>query len=120
MLGVRSFKERGELNEQSIRIGELGPLTLPGLWWAGHKLKEGVTLAVEQINSRAGILGKPLILVFEDTQGKPQVGLAAVGKLLVERVRVFAGEFHSVLADAIVESIQRLCLPFLLQARNAS
>jgi ABC-type branched-subunit amino acid transport system substrate-binding protein len=101
------------MNERSIRIGGLGPLTLPGLWWAGHELKDGMTLAVEQINGTGGVLGRPLTLLFEDTQGRPQVGLTAIEKLLRERVHVFAGEFHSVVADAIVESIQRSSFPFL-------
>ena len=101
------------MNEQSIRVGGLGPLTLPGLSWAGHELKDGMTLAVEQLNGTGGVVGRPLTLLFEDTQGRPQVGLAAVEKLFGERIHFFAGEFHSVVADAIVESIQRLGLPFL-------
>ncbi|HEY6364124.1 MAG TPA: ABC transporter substrate-binding protein [Candidatus Binatia bacterium] len=101
------------MTERSIRIGGLGPLTLPGLWWAGHELKDGMTLAVEHINGSGGVLGRPLTLLFEDTQGRPEVGLAAVEKLLGERVHVFAGEFHSVVADNIVESIQRSSIPFL-------
>jgi hypothetical protein len=72
-----------------------------------------MTLAVEQINGTGGVLGRPLTLLFEDTQGSPQAGLAAVGKLLRERVHVFAGEFHSVVADAIVEPVERSSLPFL-------
>ena len=98
------------MNEQSIRIGGLGPLTLPGLSWAGHELKDGMTLAVEHTGR---VLGRPLTLLFEDTQGRPQVGLAAVEKLLGEHIHVFAGEFHSVVADAIVEPIQRSSLPFV-------
>ena len=101
------------MNERSIRIGGLGPLTLPGLCWAGHELKNGMTLAVEQINGTGGVLGRPLTLLFEDTQGSPQAGLAAVEKLLGGNVHIFAGEFHSVVADAIVEPIQRSSLPFL-------
>jgi ABC-type branched-subunit amino acid transport system substrate-binding protein len=72
-----------------------------------------MTLAVEQINGTGGVLGTPLTLLFEDTQGSPQAGLAAVEKLLGERVHVFAGEFHSIVADTIVEPIQRSSLPFL-------
>jgi ABC-type branched-subunit amino acid transport system substrate-binding protein len=101
------------MTERSFRIGGLGPLTLPGLWWAGHELKDGMTLAVERINGTGGVLGRPLTLLFEDTQGRPEVGLAAVEKLLGEQVHSFAGEFHSVVADTVVESIQRSGLPFL-------
>jgi ABC-type branched-subunit amino acid transport system substrate-binding protein len=101
------------MTDRSIRIGGLGPLTLPGLSWAGHELKHGMTLAVEQINGSGGVLGKPLTLLFEDTQGRPEVGVAAVEKLLGEQVHFFAGEFHSVVADAMVQSMQRSGLPFL-------
>jgi ABC-type branched-subunit amino acid transport system substrate-binding protein len=101
------------LNEQAICIGGLGPLTLPGLTWAGRDLLGGMTLAVEQINSVGGALGRPLALVFEDTQGRPQAGLAAVDKLLAQGIHAFAGEFHSVVADAIVEPIERSHVPFV-------
>jgi len=101
------------MTDRSIRIGGLGPLTLPGLSWAGHELKHGMTLAVERINGSGGVLGKPLTLLFEDTQGRPEVGVAAVEKLLGEQVHFFAGEFHSVVADAMVQSMQRSGLPFL-------
>jgi len=101
------------VNEQSIRIGGLGPLTLPGLSWAGHELNDGMTLAVEHINDTGGVLGRPLALLFEDTQGRPQAGVAAVERLLEKRIHAFAGEFHSVVADAVVELIQRSGFPFV-------
>ena len=37
--------------------------------------------------------------------------MAAVGRLVAQRVHAFAGEFHSVIADAIVEVVQRSGLP---------
>jgi ABC-type branched-subunit amino acid transport system substrate-binding protein len=89
-------------------------MTLPGLTWAGSDLQHGMTLAVEQINGAGGALGKPLELLFEDTQGRPQAGLAAVEKLVADAaIHAFAGEFHSVVADAIVEPIQRSGIPFV-------
>lgn len=96
-----------------IRIGGLGPLTLPGIPWAGRELKDGMSLAVQQLNDSGGVLSRQLTLLFEDTHGRPEAGVAAVGKLLGERVHALAGEFHSVVADAIVESVQRCGLPFV-------
>jgi ABC-type branched-subunit amino acid transport system substrate-binding protein len=101
------------LNGQFIRIGGLGPLTPPGLTWAGNELRDGMTLAVERINGTGGVLGGSLQLLFEDTQGKPEAGAAAVKKLFEKRVDAFAGEFHSVVADGIVESIERSGVPFV-------
>lgn len=96
-----------------IRIGGLGPLTLPGIPWAGREHKDGMSLAVQQLNGSGGVLGSQLTLLFEDTHGRPEAGMAAVERLLGESVHALAGEFHSVVADAIVESVQRSGLPFV-------
>jgi ABC-type branched-subunit amino acid transport system substrate-binding protein len=98
---------------RTIRIGGLGPLTLPGIPWAGRELKDGMTLALEQLNGTGGVLGKQLTLLFEDTKGRTEAGVAAVERLVAQRVHAFAGEFHSVIADAIVEVVQRSGLPFV-------
>lgn len=96
-----------------VRIGGLGPLTLPGIPWAGRELKDGMSLAVQQLNGMRGVLGRQLTLLFEDTHGQPEAGVAAVERLLDKRIHAFAGEFHSVVANAIVESVQRSGLPFV-------
>src|SRR3970040_2661298 len=102
------------MNEKKvIRIGGLGPLTLPGISWAGRELKDGMSLAVQQLNHSGGVLSRQLTLLFEDTHGRPEAGVAAVEKLLGEQVHAFAGEFHSVVADAVVEPVQRSGLPFV-------
>ena len=100
-------------NDNIIRIGGLGPLTLPGIAWAGRELRDGMSLAVQQLNDSGGVLGRQLTLIFEDTQGRPEAGVAAVESLLGENVHALAGEFHSVVADAMVESVQRSGLPFV-------
>ncbi len=96
-----------------IRIGGLGPLSLPGIPWAGRELRDGMALAVERLNASGGLLGKRLTLLFEDTHGRPEAGAAPIKKLLRGQVHAFAGEFHSVVADAIVELVQRSGLPFV-------
>lgn len=96
-----------------IRIGGLGPLSSPGIPWAGRELQDGMALAVKQLNDSGGVLGRPLMLLFEDTYGRREAGVAAIEKLLGKRVCAFAGEFHSVVADAVVEFVQRSGLPFI-------
>jgi ABC-type branched-subunit amino acid transport system substrate-binding protein len=99
--------------KKTIRIGGLGPLTLPGIPWAGRELKDGMSLAVQQLNGSGGVLSNELTLLFEDTHGRPEAGIAAVQRLLDNRVHAFAGEFHSVVADAVVDLVQRSGLPFV-------
>ncbi|MGH7408283.1 MAG: ABC transporter substrate-binding protein [Candidatus Methylomirabilales bacterium] len=96
-----------------IRIGGLGPLSPPGIVQAGRELRDGMELAAQRINEAGGVLGRPLQLLFEDTMGTPAAGVAAVNTLLREGVHALAGEFHSVVADAIVELVQRAGLPFV-------
>lgn len=96
-----------------IRIGGLGPLSSPGIPWAGRELQAGMALAVKQLNDSGGVLGTPLMLLFEDTYGRPDAGVAAIEKLLGEQVCAFGGEFHSVVANAVVEFVQRSGLPFV-------
>jgi len=99
--------------EKVIRIGGLGPLSLPGIPWAGRELQDGMALAVKHLNDMGGVLGKSLTLLFEDTHGRPEAGVTAVERLLGKQIHAFAGEFHSVVADAIVEPVQHSGLPFV-------
>lgn len=107
------YEDRSMEPNNMIRIGGLGPLSLPGIPWAGRELRDGMTLAVKRLNASGGMLGRRLTLLFEDTHGRPEAGAAAIKKLLGEQIHAFAGEFHSVVADAIVELVQRSGLPFV-------
>ncbi|MGH8103638.1 MAG: ABC transporter substrate-binding protein, partial [bacterium] len=99
--------------EKVIRIGGLGPLSLPGIPWAGRELQDGMALAVKHLNDMGGVLGKSLTLLFEDTHGRPEAGVTAVERLLGKQIHAFAGEFHSVVADTIVELVQQSGVPFV-------
>lgn len=99
--------------EKELRIGGLGPLTLPGLPWAGRELRDGMSLAVQQLNGLGGVMGRRLTLLFEDTHGRREPGVAAVERLFEKSAHALAGEFHSVVANAIVEQVERRGLPFV-------
>ncbi|MFQ5523388.1 MAG: ABC transporter substrate-binding protein [Acidimicrobiia bacterium] len=88
--------ESPEPEDDTIRIGGLGPLSEPGTVNAGIDMQWAMELAVADINAAGGVLGKQLELFFEDTQNLPDVA-AAVAKKLVEEVGVHAvvGEYHS-------------------------
>ena len=47
-----------------IRIGGLGPLSPPGIVWAGRELRDGMALAVQRLNDSGGIGGRSLVLLF--------------------------------------------------------
>jgi hypothetical protein len=71
-----------------IRIGGLGPLSLPGLVWAGRDLRDGMNLAVMHLNAGPPVLGGRVTLCFQDTLGERRAGVAAVKKLTEQGTRV--------------------------------
>lgn len=80
-----------------VTIGASAPLTGPRAQ-LGKYYKQGVELALEEINQAGGVLGKPLKVVFEDDQGdNPNTAINAVNRLMqVDKVPVFLGPHFSV------------------------
>lgn len=98
-----------------IIIGAVGPLSPPGSVAAGEELKTSMELAVNEINAKGGILGRQLKLVFEDSRGTPEQGVAAIEKLISrEKAVIVTGEAHSSAAKAEMEVAHRYGIPFLI------
>jgi len=76
-----------------VSLPQTGPKAL-----VGRNFKQGVELAVAEINAAGGVLGKPLEVVFEDDQGdNPNGAINAVNKLMqVGKVPVMIGPHYSV------------------------
>src|SRR5690606_14090109 len=68
-------------DSHEIVIGEFGALTGP-IASFGQSTHKGVTFAVDELNAAGGVLGKPIRLIVEDDQGKPEEALTAVTKLI--------------------------------------
>jgi branched-chain amino acid transport system substrate-binding protein len=66
---------------QEMRIGAVLPLTGDAAL-AGVNTREGIALAVDELNSRGGIDGARIKVLYEDTQADPKVGVAAITKLI--------------------------------------
>lgn len=80
-----------------VTIGASAPLTGPRAQ-LGRYYKQGVEMALEEINASGGVLGKPLNVAFEDDQGdNPNAAQNAVNRLMqVHKVPVFLGPHFSV------------------------
>jgi branched-chain amino acid transport system substrate-binding protein len=81
--------------QQPVTIGAIYPLTgansSPGI-----DMKRGSELALEEINAAGGVLGRPLQILFEDTESNPQAGIEAVHKLVeVDKVPLILGAYAS-------------------------
>lgn len=73
---------------EPIKIGEIEPLTGKEAAF-GQSSHRGLQMAVDEINARGGVLGRPLVVVAEDNQSKPGDS-ATIAKKLVSRDKVVA------------------------------
>ena len=89
---------------ETIRIGSLGPVQLvPGIG-----IHNAAKMAVEEINAAGGILGKKLELFIGDTEGKPEKGITALKKLVLEdKVDALVGCYSSGVALALQPYLPR-------------
>src|SRR5713101_10045160 len=80
---------RGEqgVTGTTIEIGAFGPITGPAAY-IGLGGRDGMNLAVKEINAAGGVNGRKLQIVFEDDTHSPTKALGAVKKL-VDQDNVF-------------------------------
>ncbi|MGY2050944.1 ABC transporter substrate-binding protein [Methylobacterium sp. JK268] len=71
-----------------IKIGVSGPFT-GGSSSMGVSMRDGVRLAVQEINQKGGVLGRPLQIVERDDEAKNEVG-AQVAQELINKEKVVA------------------------------
>lgn len=82
---------------EPIIIGVAAPLT-GARALLGRNFRQGVTLALEEVNGSGGVLGRPLQVVFEDDQGdNPNAAINAVNRLIsVDKVPLMLGPHYAV------------------------
>jgi ABC-type branched-subunit amino acid transport system substrate-binding protein len=101
------------MDDLKVRVGALVPLTSPGWVEAGEHLLAGLELGVEHVNLRGGLNGRPIELLVMDTAADPRRAVAAVEDLAATGAVALAGEYHSVVAQAVAARAVTLGLPFL-------
>jgi branched-chain amino acid transport system substrate-binding protein len=92
--------------EETIKIGAILPLTGKDSTTAGTA-KEGLLLAVEQINKLGGINGRKIELILEDSESDQTKAITAFNKLIFgDKVQVVIGGFTSMEAAALAPLAQ--------------
>jgi branched-chain amino acid transport system substrate-binding protein len=98
---------------QPIKIGCIIPLTGPMAKF-GEMDKKAYLIALEEINEAGGIGDRPIAIIYEDDQGKPEVAMAAAEKLITrDKVPMIIGEYSSSCAFAVAGVCERYKTPFL-------
>lgn len=67
--------------QQGIKIGLSGPFT-GGSAAMGVSMRDGVKLAVQEINKAGGVLGKPIQLIERDDEAKNELGVQIAQELI--------------------------------------
>lgn len=101
-----------------LTIGASAPMTGPRAL-LGKYFKQGVDMAVEEINATGGVLGQKLVVTFEDDQAdNPNAAINAMSKLMeVAKVPVVLGPHFSV---AQLATMKTYCNGSLISITGAS
>ena len=102
-----------EPDQDRIVIGVYADLTGDNSTF-GEETRNGVTLAVEEVNRAGGVLGKQVVVRFEDTRSDPQQARNVVTKLIQqERVLAVIGEVASTMSLAGGPICQQYGVPMI-------
>ena len=86
----------------------------PGSVVQGTQVKDGIEIITKMINDKGGVLGRPLKIVYEDNQGIPEKGRAAVEKLISrDKVVAITGGHQSSVCLAEIEVAHRYKIPYV-------
>ena len=98
---------------QTIKIGLITALSGQSAR-AGEAITRGLTVAIDEINAKGGVLGKKLELVRRDDEATPAKGVIAARELVHrEKVAVLFGGLDSPVSIAIIPVITEAKVPFM-------
>ena len=83
----------------TIRIGLMGPMT-GGVAREGQEMKQVLSLLVDEVNAKGGVLGKKVEVITEDDGGDPKTAALAAQRLVTQDVVVVIGTYMSSVTEA--------------------
>ncbi|BCJ68317.1 ABC transporter substrate-binding protein [Polymorphospora rubra] len=114
--------EGGGDNPDEILFGSIGPFTGPNSA-LGEQWRNGVTLAVEEINEAGGIksLGGARLRVLEgDHTGRPEVGAAQTERVLQEGAVSVIGALESGVTLVSSQAAERQGIPYIVPLSSST
>jgi len=111
---VQKGNEGGTTNTgDTIKVGVFADLSGTTASF-GQSTKNGIALAVEEINNTGGVLGKKIQLFVEDDQGRPEQAKTVVSKLInQDKVQAVLGEVASTNSLAAAPVAQEAKIPMI-------
>ncbi len=103
-----------------IKIGVTGPFT-GGSSSMGISMRDGVRLAVDEINKSGGVLGRPLVVVERDDEAKNERGVQIAQELInKEKVAAVVGYINTGVALASQRFFQEARIPVMNNVATGS
>jgi branched-chain amino acid transport system substrate-binding protein len=100
--------------QDTVRVGIVAPLTGSQAAF-GEGLKNGYLIALDEINTKGGVLGKRLELDFYDDQSKPDLAVQGVSKLVdQDHVPILLGSFSSESTMAMIPAVTQHQVPLII------
>lgn len=104
--------EGAEETDEPITVGYITPLT-GDFSPLGTDNQKAVELAVEQINSEGGLLGREIDLVTHDDQSNPDEAILAFNEIMNDEPAAIIGSAFSNSAMALLEQVEREQIPYI-------
>ena len=109
------------------QAGETGPILIGAVYPLsgsmapiGQNCKRGVDFAVEELNAKGGILGRPVEIVYGDSVGDPKTGMSEAERLITTRnVVALIGAYQSAVTNVVSEVAQRYKVPMVTAISTA-
>ena len=99
--------------QESVKIGLVAALSGQSAK-SGEAITRGLTIAIDEINARGGVLGKPIELISRDDESNPGKGLTAARELVQrEGVAAIIGGLDTPVSFAIVPFANQMKVPFV-------
>jgi branched-chain amino acid transport system substrate-binding protein len=102
----------GSQDKTPIKIGQIASLT-GNYQPLGSEDKKAVALAVDQINTKGGLLGRKVEIIVKDDQSQPDQSVLAWGQLKDAGVAAVIGSPFSNSALATIPRVDRDKIPYL-------
>ncbi len=111
LLAASTFLTGAAYAADPIKVGLSGPFT-GGSSSMGVSMRDGVKLAVDEINKAGGVLGRPILLVERDDEAKNEVGVQVAQELInKEQVVATLGYINTGVALAAQRFYQEAEIP---------
>ena len=106
-------------SSNTFRIGVITSLTGSAAAF-GQAHKNGYAIAVQELNAKGGVLGKPIELDYYDDQSKPDQAVQGVAKLVdQDHVPIILGAYSSENTRAIVPAVTQKQIPLIMPTATA-